>query len=104
LFFAGQIAGVEGYMESIAHSIIVARCVLHHLEGEEAPLFPRETLLGSLQRHCIEGPGPFQPMNVNFGILPRIGGRRAERQRLYGQRSLASLGTFLAQRRVPGSA
>jgi methylenetetrahydrofolate--tRNA-(uracil-5-)-methyltransferase len=104
LFFAGQLAGVEGYMESIAHGVIVAHCVLHYLNGATAPLFPRETLLGSLQRHCIEGSSPFQPMNVNFGILPAVTGRRADRKRLYGERSAATLGTFLAQKGVPGSA
>ena len=104
LFFAGQIAGVEGYMESIAHGIIVACCVIHYLKGKAAPLFPRETLLGSLQRHCVEGTNPFQPMNVNFGILPAVTARRAERKRLYAERSLGELGTFLSQVHVIGSA
>jgi len=104
LFFAGQIAGVEGYMESIAHGIIVACCILQYLEGEAAPLFPRETLLGSLQRHCIEGTSPFQPMNVNFGILPAVTARRGERKRLYVERSLEKLGTFLSDMHIIGRA
>jgi methylenetetrahydrofolate--tRNA-(uracil-5-)-methyltransferase len=98
LFFAGQLVGVEGYMESIAHGVMSARNVARFLEGAAAPLFPRETLLGSLQRHCIEGKSPFQPMNVNFGLLPALTARRSERKRLYVERSLAHLETFLSQR------
>jgi methylenetetrahydrofolate--tRNA-(uracil-5-)-methyltransferase len=97
LFFAGQIVGVEGYMESIAHAAVVARNVARHIEGEPpAPLFPRETLLGSLQRHCSEGKAPFQPMNVNFGILPALTARRIERKKMYVERSLKMLETFLS--------
>jgi methylenetetrahydrofolate--tRNA-(uracil-5-)-methyltransferase len=97
LFFAGQIVGVEGYMESIAHGAIVARNVARYIEGEPpALLFPRETLLGSLQRHCSEGKAPFQPMNVNFGILPALTARRSDRKRIYVERSLKMLETFLS--------
>jgi methylenetetrahydrofolate--tRNA-(uracil-5-)-methyltransferase len=97
LFFAGQIVGVEGYMESIAHGAIVARNVERYLEGEPpAPLFPRETLLGSLQRHCSEAKPPFQPMNVNFGLLPALTARRIERKKRYVERSLKMLETFLS--------
>jgi methylenetetrahydrofolate--tRNA-(uracil-5-)-methyltransferase len=97
LFFAGQLVGVEGYMETIAHALVSARNVRFHLKGRKAPLFPRETLLGSLQRHCIEGKSPFEPMNVNFGLLPAIAAPRADRKRLYAERSLAALGFFLSE-------
>jgi methylenetetrahydrofolate--tRNA-(uracil-5-)-methyltransferase len=97
LFFAGQIVGVEGYMESIAHGAVVARNIARYIDGRPpAPPFPRETLLGALQRHCIEGSAPFQPMNVNFGILPALTARRAERKKLYVERSLKMLETFLS--------
>ncbi len=105
LFFAGQIVGVEGYMESIAHGAVVARNVARYAGGEPpAPLFPRETLLGSLQRHCSEGTAPFQPMNVNFGILPALSARRIERKKLYVERSLKMLETFLSQKHSTGKA
>ncbi len=100
LFFAGQIAGVEGYMESIAHAVVTARNVLRFLEGAPPELFPRETLLGALQRHCIEGKEPFQPMNVNFGLLPAIHARRSDRKRLYVERSLEAFEAFLGGARV----
>jgi methylenetetrahydrofolate--tRNA-(uracil-5-)-methyltransferase len=96
LFFAGQIVGVEGYMESIASGVIAAWNVARHIEGKTPSLlFPRETLLGSLQRHCSEGKSPFQPMNVNFGLLPSVKARRSERRRLYVEQSLKMLETFL---------
>lgn len=105
LFLAGQVVGVEGYMESIAHGAIVARNVARHIEGgPPAPLFPRETLLGSLQRHCSEGRIPFQPMNVNFGILPALTARRNERKKLYVERSLKMLETFLSEEHLTGKA
>jgi methylenetetrahydrofolate--tRNA-(uracil-5-)-methyltransferase len=100
VFFAGQIVGVEGYMESIAHAVVVACNVIRFLGGEAPLVFPRETLLGSLQRHCIEAGSPFQPMNVNFGILPAIAGRRTERKRLYAERSLENLETFLSRENI----
>jgi methylenetetrahydrofolate--tRNA-(uracil-5-)-methyltransferase len=97
LFFAGQLVGVEGYMESIASGVIVARNVARYIEGNPpAPLYPRETLLGALQRHCCEGAMPFQPMNVNFGLLPPVTARRAERKTRYVERSLKMLETFLS--------
>ncbi|HVO76989.1 MAG TPA: FAD-dependent oxidoreductase, partial [Candidatus Bathyarchaeia archaeon] len=97
LFFAGQIVGVEGYMESIAHGVISAHNIIHFLDGRPGPVFPRETLLGSLQRHCVEERSPFQPMNVNFGILPALAARRADRKHLYAERSLENLETFLSR-------
>jgi methylenetetrahydrofolate--tRNA-(uracil-5-)-methyltransferase len=97
LFFAGQIVGVEGYMESIAHGVLAARSVERFIDGASPPfVFPAETLLGALQRHCGEGRTPFQPMNVNFGLLPGLSARRSERKRMYVERSLKMLETFLA--------
>lgn len=100
LYFAGQIVGVEGYMESIAHGVIVAANVARRLEGIPPVLFPRETLLGSLQRHCTEARTPYQPMNVNFGLLPALDARRSDRKRLYGERSLEILETFLSHEHI----
>ena len=95
LYFAGQIAGVEGYMESIAHGLLVAMHIERRSRGRQPLLFPAETLLGALQRHCAEGKSPFQPMNVNFGLLPALSARRSERKRLYVERALESLSAFL---------
>jgi methylenetetrahydrofolate--tRNA-(uracil-5-)-methyltransferase len=105
LFFAGQMVGVEGYMESMAHGAVMARNVARYVDGAPpAPLFPRETLLGSLQRHCGGDKAAFQPMNVNFGILPALTARRSERKRIYVERSLKMLETFLSEKHSTGKA
>ncbi len=83
LFFAGQITGVEGYMESAMTGCLCGFNLHRILTGREPALFPRETLIGALQRYVSRGPGlssagkalPFCPMNSNFGILPEAGGR-----------------------------
>lgn len=94
LFFAGQIVGVEGYVESIAHGLITALNVERYLGGGGFVHLPRETLLGALQEHLARADAPFQPMNVNFGILPPIGGPRKCRGERYSNRSNDALKRF----------
>jgi methylenetetrahydrofolate--tRNA-(uracil-5-)-methyltransferase len=96
LFFAGQIVGVEGYMESIAHGLVTALNVERYLDAKEDLRFPRETLLGALQAHISGGGEPFQPMNANFGILPPIHGSKRRRRALLAERSLESLKRYLS--------
>lgn len=89
LFFAGQITGVEGYLESAATGLFVGRTIAQLLEGREPSPMPYETALGSLSRHCSERPKTktFEPMNVTFGMIEdtsrdplRDRTRRRERQ------------------------
>ncbi|HUV36364.1 MAG TPA: methylenetetrahydrofolate--tRNA-(uracil(54)-C(5))-methyltransferase (FADH(2)-oxidizing) TrmFO [Patescibacteria group bacterium] len=101
LFFAGQLVGVEGYVESIAHGLVSAFHIVRYLEGETLPLFPRETLIGALQRHLANGPEPFQPMNVNFGLLPPVKAKRRERRAAASARSLEKLSEFIADNSLP---
>lgn len=69
VIFAGQIVGVEGYMESTAMGLVAALSVISGGEIE----FPEETMIGSLLRHITTAsPRSFQPMNANFGILPPL--------------------------------
>lgn len=69
LFFAGQIAGVEGYVESAAAGLLVAIHIERRLHGKEPVRFGTETVLGALSKH-VSTPSPdFEPMNANFGIL-----------------------------------
>lgn len=83
LFFAGQLIGVEGYMESAMTGIVCGINIARLLSGQEPILFPAATITGALQRYVSGGPGlssagkplPFVPMNSNFGILPYAGGR-----------------------------
>jgi len=71
IFFAGQITGVEGYLESAATGLYVGRTLAQILEGREPVPMPFETALGSLSRHCSERPKTktFEPMNVTFGMI-----------------------------------
>ena len=97
LFFAGQIAGVEGYVESAALGLFVGVEVARRSLGHETPLPPATTALGSLLRYLSGArPGSFQPMNVNYGLFPPLagGGRRVpkrERNERQSARALADL-------------
>ena len=103
LHFAGQMTGVEGYVESMGSGLMVARHLLDRLEGREAEIPPADTLAGALIRFLEEqSPGRSQPMNVNFGLLPPLETRirsKKERKAKLAERSLDSLEAWLARRR-----
>ncbi|HEU5359706.1 MAG TPA: methylenetetrahydrofolate--tRNA-(uracil(54)-C(5))-methyltransferase (FADH(2)-oxidizing) TrmFO, partial [Candidatus Deferrimicrobiaceae bacterium] len=91
LFFAGQITGVEGYVESIASGFVAAISAAARVAGKEPPEFPEESMTGALMRH-ITTPrrGSFQPMNANFGLLPLPPGvRKRERKARQAHRALS---------------
>ncbi|MBQ1257996.1 MAG: methylenetetrahydrofolate--tRNA-(uracil(54)-C(5))-methyltransferase (FADH(2)-oxidizing) TrmFO [Clostridia bacterium] len=92
--FAGQITGVEGYMESTASGLVAGISLAKHLLGEEEPVFTGDTVLGALTRHVISPTADFQPMNANFGILDkldeRIRGKRNRYEKL-AEKSLAHI-------------
>jgi methylenetetrahydrofolate--tRNA-(uracil-5-)-methyltransferase len=71
IFFAGQITGVEGYVESAATGLAVGITIAQLLEGREPVPVPYTTAIGSLARHCSERPATktFEPMNVTFGLI-----------------------------------
>lgn len=97
LFFAGQITGVEGYVESAAAGLIAGINAYCRLTGGEPLVFPEETALGALLRYISTAdPRYFQPMNVNFGLLPPLPQKAPKRKRkeLMAQRSLESLSSF----------
>ena len=72
--FAGQITGVEGYVESTASGFVAAVELAHRLQGKPPVDFPQETALGALALYVSnETVEQFQPMNVNFGIIPPLG-------------------------------
>lgn len=101
LFFAGQMTGVEGYVESAASGIAAAYGAAARLRGEEPVPFPRETAIGSLTHYISHREGSnFQPMNINFGLMPPLGRRvpKKEKNRLIAERALAALDAFLADR------
>jgi len=100
VFFAGQITGVEGYMESTAMGILAARQITASLENrEESPPSP-DTMMGALIRYITEtDPSIFQPMNANFGLLdpPEKKMRKADRKTWYAERALHKAAEYANQ-------
>lgn len=98
LFFAGQMTGVEGYVESAASGIAAAFGAAARVRGEAPAPFPRETALGSLTHYISHYEGKnFQPMNVNFGLMPPLPQRvpKKEKNQKIADRALAALDAFL---------
>jgi len=104
LRFAGQVTGVEGYVESGAMGILAGRLAAAERLGHAFALPPAETALGALLGHITGGAEAetFQPMNVNFGLFPPLEqdaktGRKGKRDRAraYSERAKASLGAWL---------
>ena len=82
LHFAGQMAGVEGYVESAALGLLAGIFVAAKARGETPPLPPATSALGALLGHLRHAdPRHFQPMNVSFGLFPALEGRDARRPR-----------------------
>ncbi len=111
IYFAGQITGVEGYTESAATGIIVARKIINKLLQREPLIFPRETMLGALN-HYISAPEilsskqDFQPMNanwglINFGLDPKLSRDKKLRNETLVQRALESLTRLGAKVIIP---
>lgn len=94
LFFAGQITGVEGYVESAASGLLAAIAIESELLGKERKTFPSETVCGALQTHISSPCKDFQPMNANFGILSPLPVRikdKKERYKALAERALATI-------------
>ena len=95
IFFAGQITGCEGYMESAATGILAGINAVRLATGKPLLVLPRTTLIGALCHYLATASGErFQPMNANFGLLPPLPKKiknRKERYSAYRERSLADL-------------
>ena len=95
VIFAGQITGVEGYVESAASGFlagIAAAALIAH--GQQSPVPPPETALGALMAHITNADARhFQPMNVNYGLFPELPGRvkKKEKRQKLAERALAAL-------------
>jgi methylenetetrahydrofolate--tRNA-(uracil-5-)-methyltransferase len=97
--FAGQITGCEGYVESAAIGLLAGLFAAAELAGRTVPPPPAETALGALLGHITGGAeaDTYQPMNVNFGLMPPIAGRtrKADRKKLYTDRARAAFDPWL---------
>ncbi len=99
IYFAGQITGVEGYIESAASGLWAGICAAFRINGEEPPVISAKTALGALAKY-VSNPAitDFQPMNVNFGIFEDLGVRikdKKEKAMKYAQRSLEEIDVLL---------
>ena len=100
ILFAGQITGVEGYVESASSGFIAGVNAARLARGEEPVVPPAETAIGALARHITNTEAAhFQPMNVNYGLFPSLPGRvkKKEKRALLAQRGLEALEKWLPE-------
>ena len=99
LFFAGQLTGVEGYMESAASGLIAGINAANTVLGKNKIVLPKETMIGALAGYISdETVSNFQPMGANFGILPELVDRprdKKERGAAYAKRALEALDRYI---------
>ena len=96
IYFAGQITGVEGYVESISSGLVAALNVVEVLKSSKKRIvFPETTVIGALAKYISTSNKKFQPMNANFGILPELEGKKIKDKKLryqeFANRSLKDL-------------
>ena len=85
VFFAGQITGVEGYVESISSGLVSAINACQKYFGKEKIVFPETTMLGALAKYISTENDKFQPMNANFGIVPELNEKIRDKKLKYGK-------------------
>jgi methylenetetrahydrofolate--tRNA-(uracil-5-)-methyltransferase len=97
VYFAGQISGVEGYVESAASGLLVARFVAERLLGREPALPPPTTALGGLIAQLSRHPGDYQPSNITFSHIAPYEGRKLKKRAKYevvAERALKDLAAW----------
>lgn len=100
IYFAGQITGVEGYVESAASGLMSAIYLSRKLQDKKSVTISENTVLGALAKYVTTENPSFQPMNANFGILPplnRIIRDKAERKKAQAERSLSEVKEFIKE-------
>ena len=85
LYFAGQIAGVEGYVESISSGMVAALNTIRQFQNKEPIIFPKETMIGALANYISSPKENFEPMNANFGIIPDLQEKIKDKKIKYGK-------------------
>ncbi|MCQ2602907.1 MAG: FAD-dependent oxidoreductase, partial [Clostridia bacterium] len=98
LYIAGQLSGVEGYVESIMSGLIAAKSLVRELSGEKELLPPSTTITGALMRYISKCQSDFQPMNANFGVLPLLAEvYKKERKSAYHERAIQDMKKYLEE-------
>ena len=104
IFFAGQITGVEGYIESAASGLAVGIYISQIIKNGAAEVFPRETAIGALSHYISDKTiVNFQPMNINFGIIPSLEEKvrkKREKNAKLSERALNALDKYIADNNV----
>lgn len=98
IFFAGQLTGVEGYMESAASGLVAGINLARRLGGKSDMIMPDVSIIGQLQRHISTPVDDYQPMNANFGILPALNDPprdKKQRKYKYSLRCVAAVESYL---------
>ncbi|MBP3463667.1 MAG: methylenetetrahydrofolate--tRNA-(uracil(54)-C(5))-methyltransferase (FADH(2)-oxidizing) TrmFO [Clostridia bacterium] len=98
IYFAGQITGVEGYVESIASGLMAGINVANRILGKEKLVLPVDTMIGALANYISTENDKFQPMNANFGILPELSviiKDKRERYKALAENSIKKMNTVL---------
>ena len=102
LFFAGQMTGVEGYVESAGSGLVAGVNAARRALGEESLIYPEDTVIGAMAAYVSRGGiGDFTPMNANFGLVRPLGyrvkgGKTAKNEKL-AERSLETLAQMLQE-------
>ncbi len=94
IFFAGQITGVEGYVESTASGLVAGINAVSKFKNQEKKVFPKETVIGALADYISTPNEKYQPMNENFGILPPLEEKIKDKQKRYEELAKKSLKCF----------
>ncbi|MBR2485158.1 MAG: methylenetetrahydrofolate--tRNA-(uracil(54)-C(5))-methyltransferase (FADH(2)-oxidizing) TrmFO [Clostridia bacterium] len=98
VYIAGQISGVEGYVESIMSGLIAADAMVRELTGKDELKLPATTITGALTEYVSSCASDFQPMNANFGLLPELHTvHKKQRKQAYHDRAIKDLGEFLSK-------
>lgn len=98
LYAAGQLTGVEGYVESIMSGLVAGVSLARELDGKDPAVPPETTVIGALARYVANAGTGFQPMNANFGLLPVASGAgKKERKKYYHDRAVRDIMNFASE-------